>query len=253
MFKPQTATVDLMKVTEGTELFPSTVIPAAPANNTSTNLFGSLNASKKLENTSLFGGAVTAQQATDIQAQGKKTGSLLMGGSNNTTAGGLGSTQQPQAGTSSLFGGQPKPFSGFGTLGGGQTTGAGQGTGLLGGNAGGSQATAQAPQGSSLLGALGGNQGAAGASLLGNNLPSQNKPAEQQGHGQGQGQNNVRSAYFNSLLERNKKRTHRDEEATGFEEVPSLQLGLGDISKRVRELGGVGAQNRRDRAADSKA
>ena len=59
------------------------------------------------------------------------------------------------------------------------------------------------------------------------------------------------TAYFNSLLEKNKKRARGVEEANGFNEVPSLQLGLGDISKRIRELGSP--QTRRDKAADTKA
>ncbi|KAI4146402.1 MAG: hypothetical protein LQ340_005942, partial [Diploschistes diacapsis] len=64
-------------------------------------------------------------------------------------------------------------------------------------------------------------------------------------------QNQEHSAYFNSLLEKNKKRARGIEEASGFNEVPSLQLGLGDISKRIRELGSP--QARRDKTADTRA
>lgn len=65
-------------------------------------------------------------------------------------------------------------------------------------------------------------------------------------------QNGSQSAYFNSLLEKNKKRT-RDEGSSGLGEVPSLQLGLEDIAKRARQLGGLGGQIPGGRGADSKA
>lgn len=39
----------------------------------------------------------------------------------------------------------------------------------------------------------------------------------------------------------------------GFGELPSLQLGLGDIARRARELGGVGAQTHGGATVDSKA
>ena len=59
------------------------------------------------------------------------------------------------------------------------------------------------------------------------------------------------TAYFNSLLEKNKKRARGIEEANGLNEVPSLQLGLGDISKKIKNLSNP--QARRDKAADTKA
>ncbi len=67
----------------------------------------------------------------------------------------------------------------------------------------------------------------------------------------GQG-DNVQTAYFQSLLEKNRKRA-REEQSGGLGDVPSLQFGLGDISKRVRELRGDGGQTRNDRAVDNRA
>lgn len=60
-------------------------------------------------------------------------------------------------------------------------------------------------------------------------------------------------AYFESLLEKGRKRTHDEDEASNLGELPGLQLGLSDIARRVREIGGVGAQNAADKTADSKA
>ncbi|KAL8994163.1 MAG: hypothetical protein Q9169_005794 [Polycauliona sp. 2 TL-2023] len=60
-------------------------------------------------------------------------------------------------------------------------------------------------------------------------------------------------AYFDSLLEKGKKRTRDADGGTSFNELPGLQLGLGDIARRVREIGGVGTHMPADRAAESKA
>lgn len=60
-------------------------------------------------------------------------------------------------------------------------------------------------------------------------------------------------AYFNNLLEKGKKRARADDEGARFGDLPSLQLGLGDLAKKVRELGGVGSQVQGSNAADSKA
>ena len=60
-------------------------------------------------------------------------------------------------------------------------------------------------------------------------------------------------AYFNNLLEKGKKRTRADDEGVGFGDLPNLQLGLGDLAKKVRELGGVGSILQGSNAVDSKA
>ena len=66
-------------------------------------------------------------------------------------------------------------------------------------------------------------------------------------------ENEFRPGYFNSLLEKNKKRTREVDGGVDLGEIPSLQLGLGDIARRVRELGGSGSQINGRRGADSKA
>lgn len=61
-------------------------------------------------------------------------------------------------------------------------------------------------------------------------------------------------AFFNSLLERGKKRPF----ATGLQdnsygELPSLQLGLDDIRRKARELGGQDTKAARQTGRDQKA
>lgn len=58
--------------------------------------------------------------------------------------------------------------------------------------------------------------------------------------------------YFDNLLEKGKKASalHGD---SGFGDLPSLQLGLGEIARKARELGGVGAQKNGGTTLDSKA
>ena len=59
--------------------------------------------------------------------------------------------------------------------------------------------------------------------------------------------------YFENLLEKGRKRQHEYNSGPGFQELPNLHLGLGDISKKVRALGGQGPQYQGGRASDSKA
>ena len=75
---------------------------------------------------------------------------------------------------------------------------------------------------------------------------------QQVGH-DARGQAISQPAYFDNLLEKGRKRTHDADGGPGFRDLPSLQLGLGDIAKKVRELGSVGAQTHRGRAVDSRA
>ncbi|KAL8830422.1 MAG: hypothetical protein Q9170_005736 [Blastenia crenularia] len=60
-------------------------------------------------------------------------------------------------------------------------------------------------------------------------------------------------AYFDSLLEKGRKRSRDADGAPGLVELPELHLGLADIARRVREIGGVATQTPADRVADSKA
>jgi nuclear pore complex protein Nup93 len=61
--------------------------------------------------------------------------------------------------------------------------------------------------------------------------------------------NNVRTAYFEQILERGRKRNNAENGVLG--DLPSLQLGLGDIARKVRNLGtgGPSSQEARDGAA----
>ncbi|KAL9002571.1 MAG: hypothetical protein Q9188_004500, partial [Gyalolechia gomerana] len=60
-------------------------------------------------------------------------------------------------------------------------------------------------------------------------------------------------AYFESLLEKGRKRPRDVDGIPSLGELPELHLGLTDIARRVREIGGVANQSPADRAADSKA
>ena len=65
------------------------------------------------------------------------------------------------------------------------------------------------------------------------------------------GQVTSQPAYFNTLLEKGRKRTHDADGGPGLRDLPSLQLGLGDIAKKVKELGSASTISQRGRAADA--
>jgi nuclear pore complex protein Nup93 len=97
-----------------------------------------------------------------------------------------------------------------------------------------------------------------GFSLLGRQTQQQ---APQAGASQAQQQpaaqssQNTQPAYFNSLLERGKKRSFASSATpdTGFAELPSLQLGLDDIRRKARELGTPDAKKSQHGPRDQKA
>jgi nuclear pore complex protein Nup93 len=60
-------------------------------------------------------------------------------------------------------------------------------------------------------------------------------------------------AYFNSLLERGKKRHHTSTGDGGPGQLPSLQLGLDDIRRTARGMGNAGLGTPQQRAEDNKA
>ncbi|KAH7380625.1 Nup93/Nic96-domain-containing protein [Pyrenochaeta sp. MPI-SDFR-AT-0127] len=64
-----------------------------------------------------------------------------------------------------------------------------------------------------------------------------------------------RSAHFDHLLERGRKRNAGENGTSNFDELPSLQLGLGDIARKVRNLGagGPSAGQAQDGAQDRAA
>ena len=63
------------------------------------------------------------------------------------------------------------------------------------------------------------------------------------------------AAFFDDLLQRGRRRHVESSDNNGLQKLPSLQLGLSDISRRVRELGGGPGRGTADagRNADSKA
>ncbi|KAJ5895471.1 Nucleoporin interacting component Nup93/Nic96 [Penicillium taxi] len=154
--------------------------------------------------------------------------------------------------TSSLFGG--------GGLGGGLGLGASaapQTSSLFGTN----NATTSAPgtstfgttQGaqSSLFGASQAQPQPAQPSLLGQSSLGQTQSQANPGPAQaGLSTQTTQPAFFNSLLERGKKRPLPGGQNGNFENVPSLQLGLDDIRRKARELGSAGI---RDHQSTTKA
>lgn len=99
-----------------------------------------------------------------------------------------------------------------------------------------------------------------GLSLLASQQPQQ-QPQNQNGQPQEAGSKpppttgpvkTPQPAYFDSLLEKGKKRARVGDGGPAFGELPTLQLGLEDIAKRARELGGFPSQEK-GHATDGKA
>ncbi|KAF4627428.1 hypothetical protein G7Y89_g10727 [Cudoniella acicularis] len=136
--------------------------------------------------------------------------------------GGLGSTStaQPQAGTPT--GGS---FGGFGG-------GIGGGTGAFG-------STSRPPASSSTFGTNA--QPASQAPPTNNPLATSTSQGLQQSQ-----QNGQNHAYFDSILERSRKRMYGQ---TDGDDLPHLQLGLGDLRQRIKRL----APGPQDRSVDGKA
>lgn len=170
---------------------------------------------------SLFG---LSQQTTQPAAGGGLFGSALGA---STTA-----TQQPA--TSSLFG--AKPDTGGGLFGNTTSQPAQQSTGGMF-----SQSNNAQPLGASLFG-------------------SQQQQGQQQGQappegsqlGQSKGPGSLQAAYFDQILERGKKRNNQNNGGS-LGDLPSLQLGLGDIARKVRNLGTGGPSAEHAKAGDSRA
>jgi nuclear pore complex protein Nup93 len=79
-------------------------------------------------------------------------------------------------------------------------------------------------------------------------------PPQQQADGplsQSTANGTTRSAHFDHLLERGRKRNAAENAFGTFDELPSLQLGLGDIARKVRNLGAGGPSA--DQAQNSNA
>lgn len=198
-------------------------------------LFGGGAASQPQQSKPVFGGALVGTPSTATGAGGS-TGGLF---------GGAGTNAQPQQQSGGLFGGL-----------GASTSQPQQQSGGLFGN------SQPAQQSNSLFGAsqpASSQPGAAGGLFSGSNLlgsttqQGQQQPGTQQQNG-AQSTQTARSqpAFFDQLLERGKKRQSDENAAGQFGELPSLQLGLGDIARKVRNLGQGGPSSSRN-AADSRA
>ena len=123
-------------------------------------------------------------------------------------------------------------------------------------------ATSQSLQPSSLFGAP---QNATTSQPAASSLFAAQQPQQQQQQPQGQAQQQQDSqqtlaaskgaqpAYFDTLLEKGKKRTRDADGGPGFQDLPSLQLGLSDIAKRVRQIGGVDQPRKGGKGVDSRA
>lgn len=238
------------------------------------------NTSQPQQSSSLFGGLGGANTPAPAPPSGS-----LFGGSNNMTKsnsspfGGLGQNTNTSTGASlfgntattapsggGLFGTAPTMSapSGGGLFGAGAATSAPSGGGLFG-----SAATTSAPSGGGLFGTastaapssnpLGGSTlFGAGTSTTQPNASSafgQSQPAQgiQQGDQQNAGQKQTRDgAYFNSLLERQKKKAKLQPSDPSFRrsQLPNFNMDLGDLARRAQELGGRGVG---PEVADSRA
>lgn len=114
-----------------------------------------------------------------------------------------------------------------------------------------STAPAQSAQTPSLFGQSQAQpQQSAQSSLLGQPQP-QASTAQAPAQASTQG---TQPAFFNSLLERGKKRPLSATVQNGnFEDVPSLQLGLDDIRRKARELGTPGTKDSLQNGTAAKA
>jgi nuclear pore complex protein Nup93 len=157
-------------------------------------------------------------------------------GQSNTLFGNLNTSQAPQQSGQGLFGGLGKSTaqstpSLFGTP--TQQQKPATTSGLFG------STTTTQPQASSLFGTQ--TSQAPQSSLFGS-TPSQSQSQAQTAQQQQATHNPIsestsRPAYFDGLLERSRRTTNGATNNTGLGDLPSLQLGLGDISRRAKELG----------------
>ncbi|KAF2133275.1 nuclear pore protein-like protein [Dothidotthia symphoricarpi CBS 119687] len=221
---------------------------------------------------SLFSGLGGAQPAASGTSTSTPGTSSLFGGAQNTASG----TTSSLFGASTAASGSAPPASSGGGLGlggslfggalGGAPKPAATSTPSLFGAASTSAATAQ-PQtqtsGFSLFsqppaaqppqtGGLGQPSLFGGASTQQQQPPQQQQQQQQQDASLSQSAAGTgRSAHFDHLLERGRKRNAGENGFGSFDELPSLQLGLGDIARKVRNLGvgGPSADQAQDRAA----
>lgn len=130
------------------------------------------------------------------------------------------------------------------------TQGASSSTNNLFSGLGGNQQTQQQQTGGGLFGGLGTNSNQQqqpsqpGTSVFGASSLANNGTATNQQQAQPQNEpssslagGSTTGALFDHLIERGRKRQGPDASRVQFDELPSLQLGLGDIASKVRNLG----------------
>ena len=237
--------------------------------NTGGGLFGAKPAATPSTGGGLFGGAAATPAASTA---GQTSGSLFGGALGSTTqpaatgtGGGLfgGGAAAAKPATTSLFGATPAATSqpaatstGGGLFGGGAT--AKPATGGLFGASTAQPATSQpASGGLSLFGnTQNQTQGQdAGKSLfggLGQSTTNNNQNQNQNQQAVTAEAAPANPAYFDQLLERGRKR-QTEERITPFGELPALELGLADISRKVRNLGQGGPSASLTRGGDARA
>lgn len=195
---------------------------------------------------SIFGAGVSSQNRPSLfgaPAASTQAGASSIFGAAQSTSSLFGGTSQPQ---------QPQQQTGGNVFGSISTTSQPQQTGgnLFGsiGPAAQPQQTQQQQTGGNLFGTLGSTSQAQqqqtnqvqGASLLGaSQQPNQSQSGLQQQQQSG--------AYFDSLLEKSRKRAHGE---TALEDLPTLQLGLGDLRQRIKRLGRPSVE---DKTGDGRA
>lgn len=196
---------------------------------------------------SLFGSGFGQNTQANKPAGGGLFGNLGGGAPSSAagqTSGGLfggatPATSQPQTGPSL-----------FGNVGAAKTTAPASG-GLFGSTLAGAQTQQPQTTGGGLFGGLGTSTA---------QPAQQQQPQQPNPQGQPQQQPNSLSqsqaatgqtAYFDHLLERSRKRAAQENGTSAFGDLPSLQLGLGDIARKVRNLGQGGPSA--PLARDSKA
>lgn len=227
---------------QGSSLFgsnPTSSSTSQPAQTSS--LFGNLNTSKPEEKSNTSG---TSSLFSGLGAQSKPEASSNLFGT-------LGSTSQPQTNAGVSGGGL------FGTSQPANTQA--QGSSLFG-----NPTTTSAPSlfanpaatsAPSLFGNTTTTSAPLGSSLFASQPPQQqnqaNQSQQQPEQQNGASNQNMQPAYFNSLLEKGRKRSRL--EGPGSGDMPSLQLGLGDIGRRARELGGSPQQAHLGGGGDSRA
>ena len=272
-----TSSTTMFSNTAGSSLFGG----AANTNNNNNNtqntaggLFGAKPAATPAPGGSLFGGAAPAPAAPTAGQAGSSLFGGTLGGTTQPAATGTGSglfgggAAAAKPATTSLFGAAPAATcqpaatsAGCGLFGGGAT--AKPATGSLFGASTAQPATSQpAAGGLSLFGNTQNqnqnqNQGQdAGKSLFGGlGQSTANNQNQNQNQNQQLGSNEpapANPAYFDQLLERGRKR-QTEERITPFGELPALELGLADISRKVRNLGQGGPSAGLTRGGDARA